>query len=185
MLDTEISALQMLLVPDVCLVWFRGELKSSLYFLFFFKKKKASARIFQPLATAAFWGSVSVRAGASAHLFFQNAQKGEGIVRRAVASRKPEKAPSSKDPFQVDTHCCLAVICILCISVRLIRVPELKLYFLCFRAPQLAWDVCSTSCCSSSAFRTIHSIFGIFSRGLGLSSVLKVLEGGWIAEWGT
>lgn len=176
MLDTEISALQMLLVPDVCLVWFRGELKSSLYFLLK-KKKKASARIFQPLATAAFWGSVSVRAGASAHLFFQNDQKGEGIV-RAVASRKPEKAPSSKDPFQVDTHCCLAVICILCISVQLIRVPELKLYFLCFRAPQLAWDVCSTSWCSSSAFRTIHSIFGIFFRGLGLSSVLKVLEGG-------
>lgn len=142
------------------------------------KENKVSPSIFQPLAVAAFWGPVSVGAWDPVYLFFQNDQKDEGSIRKATASRKPENVPSSKDPFQADTRCCLAEICIVCVSVWVMWMPEQKLYFLCLRAPLLAWFVCFTGCCSSSAFRANHSIFGTFSRGLGLSSVLKVLEGG-------
>jgi len=119
-----------------------------------------------------------VGAWAPVNLFFQNDQKGEGNRRKSTALRKPEKVPSSKDRFQADTGCCLAEIRIVCVRVWVMWMPEQQLHFLCWRGLLLAWLVCFAGCCSSSAFRANYSISGIFSRGLGLFSVLKVLEGG-------
>lgn len=110
MLDAEISALQMLSSWYVLTV-----VQREMKVLSCWKENKVSSSIFQPVAVAALWCPVSVGAWDPVYLFFQNDQKGEGSIRKATAARKPENVPSSKDPFQADTHCCLAEICIVCV----------------------------------------------------------------------
>lgn len=116
MLDAEIPALQMLLVSDdVCVAWFRGKLTS-----FFIRKKKGGAK-YQPgyssLLQMQLSGVQSLWEPEHQWIsFLQKDQKGEGAV-RTTAQGKPEKAPSSKNPFKGDICCCLVEICIVCVSV--------------------------------------------------------------------